>query len=335
MIFRARSKPRKDISTCSVQNNSPAIRLGALANQALTLFNDRLPHKPYFSDDLQFGVRIAGKERALLAKYIQFNQPHAMYWLCFDVDRAGAAIDWADLGAPAPTLTIKNPDNGHAHLLYALHTAVRTAPDGRAAPLKYAAAIENALRKKLGADAGYSGLICKNPNHLHWQITVWQPELYTLDWLADYLDLGAANDREILPDYGLGRNCTLFDKTRKWAYRAIRQGWPEYDQWLQACFERAKAYNLQFSAPLDESEVIGIAKSVAKWTRKNFTESSFNEFVKNTHSSDLQSIRGSKSRGGGRPKNKNSLNATQPWVELGISRRKFFYLKKTNPSSDL
>ena len=99
--------------------------------------------------------------------------------------------------------------------MYALHTAVRTAPDGRAAPLKYAAAIENALRKKLGADAGYSGLICKNPNHLHWQITVWQPELYTLDWLADYLDLGVANDREILPDYGLGRNCTLFDKTRK------------------------------------------------------------------------------------------------------------------------
>ena len=112
MTFRARSKSRKDISTCSVQNNSPAIRLGALANQALTLFNDRLPHKPYFSDDLQFGVRIASKERALLAKYIQFNQPHAMYWLCFDVDRAGAAIDWADLGAPAPTLTIKNPDKG-------------------------------------------------------------------------------------------------------------------------------------------------------------------------------------------------------------------------------
>lgn len=29
--------------------------------------------KPYFSDDLHFGVRIAGKERAILAKYIQFN----------------------------------------------------------------------------------------------------------------------------------------------------------------------------------------------------------------------------------------------------------------------
>ena len=70
-------------------------------NAALELFNERLPHKPYFSDDLHFGVRIAGKERAILAKYIQFNHPHAMFWLGFDVDRAGAAIDWSDRNAHA------------------------------------------------------------------------------------------------------------------------------------------------------------------------------------------------------------------------------------------
>ncbi len=181
-------------------------------NAVLELFNDRLPHKPYFSDDLHFGVRIAGKERAILAKYIQFNQPHAMFWLGFDVDRTGAAIDWSDRNAPAPTLTITNPENGHAHLLYALETPVRTAPDGKMKPLRYAAAVENALRKKLEADTGYSGLICKNPNHGHWKIAVWQPELYTLDWLADFLDLNAANDKEIVADYGLGRNCPCSTK---------------------------------------------------------------------------------------------------------------------------
>ncbi|MFV0966558.1 replication initiation protein, partial [Klebsiella pneumoniae] len=130
-------------------------------NAALELFNERLPHKPYFSDDLHFGVRIAGKERAILAKYIQFNQPHAMFWLGFDVDRAGSSIDWSDRNAPAPTLTITNPENGHAHLLYALENSIRTAPDGKIKPLRYAASVENALRKKLEADAGYSGLICK------------------------------------------------------------------------------------------------------------------------------------------------------------------------------
>ena len=302
-----------------------------MSKAALQLFNERLPHKPYFSDDLNFGVRIAGKERAILAKYIQFNQPHAMFWLGFDIDRAGAAIDWSDRNAPAPTLSITNPDNGHAHLLYALKTSIRTAPDGKMKPLRYAAAVENALRKKLEADAGYSGLICKNPNHGYWKIAVWQPELYTLDWLADSLDLSAANDKDIAADYGLGRNCTLFDKTRKWAYRAIRQGWPEYDQWLQACYERACAYNLQFALPLDENEVMGIAKSISKWTSNHFSGDSFEQYVVATHSSEIQSIRGriggKKSIGGGRPKDANSVNQIKPWVKENISRRTYFYRK--------
>ena len=296
-----------------------------MRNAALELFNERLPNKPYFSDDLHFGVRIAGKERAILAKYIQFNQPHAMFWLGFDVDRAGAAIDWSDRDAPAPTLTISNPENGHAHLLYALETSIRTAPDGKMKPLKYAAAVENALRKKLGADVGYSGLICKNPNHGHWKIAVWQPELYTLDWLADSLDLNAANDKEIVADYGLGRNCTLFDKTRKWAYRAIRQGWPEYEQWLQACYERARGYNQNFISPLDDSEVMGIAKSISKWTIKIMNESAFYKYVSDTHSSEIQSKRGVLS---GKKRRVDSLEEKKPWVEEGISRRTYFYRKK-------
>lgn len=302
-----------------------------MSNAALNLFNERLPHKPYFSDDLHFGVRIAGKERAILAKYIQFNQPHAMFWLGFDVDRAGAAIDWSDRNAPAPTLTITNPENGHAHLLYALKTSIRTAPDGKMKPLRYAAAVENALRKKLEADTGYSGLICKNPNHSHWKIAVWQPELYTLDWLADYLDLTTANDKEIVADYGLGRNCTLFDKTRRWAYRAIRQGWPEYDQWLQACYERASAYNLQFLSALDEREVMGIAKSIAKWTFNIFSKEKFDAYVRDSHSSQIQSIRGRKggliSKRGVSPL---SQRTRQPWLELKISRSTFYRRKKAS-----
>jgi len=293
-----------------------------LSNAALKLFNDRLPLKPYFTDELQYGLRIAGKERALLARYIQFNQPHAQYWLCFDVDRPGAAIDWSDRNAPAPTLTIMNKANGHAHLLYALKTAVRTAPDGKIKPLKYAAAVESALREKLGADVGYSGLICKNPNHENWQIAVWQPELYTLDWLADSLDLESANDKTIISDYGLGRNCTLFDKTRKWAYRAIRQGWPEYEQWLHACYERASAYNLQFSSPLNESEVKGISKSIGKWTFSKFSKESFLDYVEKTHTSNQQSARGKKSKGGGRKKT-TTLNGN-PWEYAGVSRSTWY-----------
>ena len=88
-----------------------------MTNPALDLFNDRLPNKPYFSDDLHFGVRIAGKERAILAKNIQFNQTHAMFWLGFDVDRIGAAIDWSDRNAPAKTMSITKKKNKNTQML--------------------------------------------------------------------------------------------------------------------------------------------------------------------------------------------------------------------------
>ncbi len=64
---------------------------------------------------------------------------------------------------------------------------------------------------------------------------VWEPRLYDLARLSDYLDLSSYNGRKSLPEYGLGRNCTLFEKTRLWAYKAIRQGWPDYPEWLAAC----------------------------------------------------------------------------------------------------
>ncbi|MCZ5921676.1 replication initiation protein, partial [Escherichia coli] len=55
-----------------------------------------------------------------------------------------------------------------------------------------AAAIERSLCEKLCADVNYSGLICKNPFHLEWQVMEWREEAYTLDELADYLDLSAS-----------------------------------------------------------------------------------------------------------------------------------------------
>ncbi|WP_212768046.1 replication initiation protein, partial [Escherichia coli] len=85
----------------------------------------------------------------------------------------------------------------HAHLLYALNIAVRTAPDASVKALKYAAAVERSLCEKLCADVNYSGLICKNPFHLEWQVMEWREDAYTLDELADYLDLSASERRSI------------------------------------------------------------------------------------------------------------------------------------------
>ena len=270
----------------------------------LDLFRERLPRKPYHTDEFTTGLSIADVSRALGARYIQPNGPTHRHWLVFDVYHAAATLSWDDVGAPAPNITVTNRANGHAHLIYGLETPIRTAPDGKVAPLRYAAAIEAALREKLGADLGYSGLICKNPLHTHWLVQVWEPASYDLSWLADYLDLSPYNGRKQLPAYGLGRNCTLFEKTRQWAYKAIRQGWQGYEAWLSAVIDRAIGYNVQFEPPLPANEVRHIAKSIAKWTHRNLTPAGF---------SAVQAARGAKggkvSKGGGRPSNSGKARA--------------------------
>ncbi|WOI27638.1 replication initiation protein (plasmid) [Cobetia amphilecti] len=270
----------------------------------LALFRQRLPRKPYHTDRFGDGLRIRDVQKALTSRYIQFNGPTHCYWLVYDIDRNGAVLDWYDRGAPPPTIVAQNPDNGHAHLIYGLEVPVRTAPDGKSGPLRYAAAVDCALRDILGADIGYAGLVCKNPLHPHWRVTEWETRLYTLGDLDSWLDLNSYSDRrKRLPDYGLGRNCTLFEKLRLWAYKAIRQGWPDADRWYEAVLTRARAYN-DFESPLSENEVRATAKSVAKWTHRNLSDDGFRA---------LQAERGraggKASRGGGRPLGKNLLKS--------------------------
>lgn len=241
----------------------------------LDLFRQRLPRKPYHTDALGDGLLIRDVQRAIKARYIQPNGPTHRYWLVYDVDRSGAALDWHDRGAPPPTIVAQNPDNGHAHLVYGLEVAVRTAPDAKSGPLRYAAAVDCALRGLLDADKGYAGLICKNPLHPFWRVTEWEPRLYGLGDLDSWLDLNAYRDRrKRLPDYGLGRNCNLFERLRLWAYRAIRQGWPDYERWHEAVLTRARAYN-DFDTPLPDSEIRATAKSVAKWTHQHLSPTGF------------------------------------------------------------
>ena len=286
-------------------------------------FRDHLPRKPYHTDNLGDGLRIRDVQKAIAARYIQPNGPTHQHWLIYDVDRSGAALDWDDRGAPPPTMTVQNPTNGHAHLIYGLVIPVRTAHDGRPGPLRYAAAIDCALRAKLDADIGYTGLICKNPLNPFWRVAEWEPALYSLEDLESWLDLSAYSDRrKHLPNYGLGRNCTLFEKLRQWAYKAIRQGWPAYDRWHEAVLQRAAGYN-DFESPLPESEVRATAKSVAKWTYSHLTEDSFAQWqAKNG------ALGGKKSRGGGRKINNESERQCRPWEKIGVSKSTYYRKKK-------
>lgn len=252
----------------------------------LDLFEQHTPSKPYCTDSLPAGLVIRKKIDAITKRYIQPNGPTHLYWLPFDVDRSTASFDWQDRHAPAPNIVVMNPDNGHAHLLYGLEVPVRKAPDAQLKPLRYAAAIEYAIREKLDADYGYAGLIVKNPLHSHWSVHCPQEAPYSLGWLAEYIDLDRIDYRKRPADYGLGRNVTVFNSLRTWAYKAIREDWPTFEAWHEACRNRAKEYNV-FQSPLPDSEIRATAKSVARWVYRNMSAEDF---------SAIQAVRGK--RGG-------------------------------------
>jgi len=235
----------------------------------LDLFESHLPAKPYCSDSLPAGLVIRSKQEAMRKRFIQPNGPTHLYWLVYDVDRSTASYDWDDLRAPPPNICAMNPDNGHAHLFYGLEVPVRKAPDAQLKPLRYAAAVEWALCQKLDADYGYAGLIAKNPLHDHWTVTTYEQNAYSLGWLAEYIDLERVDYRTRPTAYGLGRNCTLFNQLRHWAYRAkSAQNW-DLTSWKIAVLERAAGLNT-FPAPLPLSEIRSTAKSVARWVWANY-----------------------------------------------------------------
>ena len=252
-------------------------------SKILIFFKDVLPRKPYCTDDLG-SLLIRPKEIAIEKRYIQQNSPFDLYWLVYDVDRPTSHFDWGDLRAPAPNITAMNLDNGHSHLFYGLKVPVIKCafnPKVHQKPLRYAAAVDVALSLKLDADPGYAGLICKNPLNNYWHVQVWQSELYDLPWLASYLDLEPYKDgRKPLPPVGLGRNCTLFELTRRWAYTQIRKAGVYSDEgcFIETVTHYAAKKNGDFPVPLPYTEIKATGKSVAKWTWRNMSPEGFAEW---------------------------------------------------------
>ena len=276
-------------------------------------FYEKLPHKPYCSDDLGHGVIIRPKKTAIQKPYIQHNPPCLITSLVFDIDRSDAYFAWSDANLPQPTWIAKNPKNCHAHIGYMLATPVCTTHRARQNVIEYLAKIEQAYGLALGADRGYSGLITKNPCHRTWENHIFGVEPYELNYLADFVEL-----QELKTDLkevsGLGRNCMMFDTVRKWAYKAIREHrGSTFDVWLGEVLKMAINANGAFIEPLPYSEVKATAKSIARycWKKDGYH---YQEFIQR------QSYKGAL---GGRP----SLG--EPWKELGISRATYFRRKKS------
>mgnify|MGYP000465573074 FL=1 len=258
--------------------------MSQLYTQPDLFLQERIPHKPYCTDDLTAGIRPRSYAYAIKRRYIQVNPPHLRTFLLFDLDYAGAALAWEDNNLPMPAWAAINRENTHAHIAYALSAPVLTADfGGRQAALRYLAAVEAAYRAKLGGDDGFSGLITKNPVHPHWELLRGVPDAirgYDLPYLADFVDLDRFKPyvgRSNVEAVGLGRNCTVFNVVSRWAYGNVleckRQG-ITLAGWRKAVYERCASVNGDFPTPMLENEVKCIAKSIGNWVWTRFTPQS-------------------------------------------------------------
>ncbi len=225
------------------------------------------------NDPERYGQRHLPRTPALRRAYIDPNPRGQVWALAFDIDRPDAAAAWDDAGMPCPNWIAQNPANGHAHLGYILAAPVSRSEASRGKPLRYLARIECAMTDALDADRAYSHRLTKNPGHPRWR-TFWERgQPYELDELREYLGEHLPLRLVRAEATGEGRNVTLFDGLRRWAYRN-RLAFNAFDSWHAACRQRARTLN-EFACPLPEREAMHTAKSVAKWTWARITPEGF------------------------------------------------------------
>ena len=272
-----RAAPAETTRTKPYQDNS-LVRL-----PVHECFEQLLPDRPYCTDDPRHGLLIRIRQRALAFSHIQLNRPTEARWLAFDVDRSTAAFAWEDGNLPPPNVIAVNPENGHAHLLWALHEPVHASDASRQAPLRYLADIERGMSRRLVADRGYAGLIAKNPRSLRWRVSWPAPFAYNLGQLdADLSREDKMRPAKLSEQFGFGRNFALFEEVRQIAYNEVlgfkRQGFSA-DGFRLHLQKVVQKLNLQFvgspAGPLPLREVRCIARSVARWCYRQFTPARF------------------------------------------------------------
>ena len=231
-----------------------------------------LPRRPLATDDPTTGLTRTSRTLALDRRLIETNPAALTSLLAVDVDHPDALIralwdraDWL------PTVVTENPTSGHAHAIWALTAPVATTEYAHRRPLALAAAVTEGLRRSVDGDPAFGGLITKNPLNGNWSTHWVTSHTYGLNELAGHLD-----DADLMPPtswrrarrrnpVGLGRNCTIFETARTWAYREARHHWGDPDGLHRAITSTVRDLNQNFSDPLPSSETRAIATSIHKW----------------------------------------------------------------------
>lgn len=223
--------------------------------------------------------------------YIEVNPLCIQSLIVTDVD-AGDVAGLAQLvGLPPASWAVRTRNAiGSGHIGYALASPVVLTDAAHRRPINLLSRVEWGIRDVLGGDTAYAGRIMKNPiSPGVFQDTLWpQDEIfptYTLRELASSLaDLGALpSPGDSRPrQSGVGRNIDVFDRTRAWAYRAIKRYWNSgFSEWDEVVHAKARILNLDLERegriPLPDREILHLSRSISKWVWSRFTPESFSD----------------------------------------------------------
>lgn len=216
-----------------------------------------------------------------------------------------------DLYDVQPNIVVYNPTNPERHqAFWLLRDPVHCQLEAQARkPYQYLRAIEAAYDAKYGCDPHFARHIHRNPLSFI-SDTFWLHERpYTLSELAEPVSLApidlkrsAARLERVIE--GRGRNCSLFDDLRFWAYKQAPYAKAvDYDVWHRQVMTRAMALN-GYETPLPAMEVYCVARSVAEFVFYRYQPGSGSIELTPAYRAK-QAERGRKgglvSRGGGRP----------------------------------
>lgn len=229
-----------------------------------------------------------------------------------------------------PNFLVYNPINLNHQAFWRLSDPVHCQEESKnRKPYLLLRAIESAFDDKYDGDHRFARYISRNPLY-HAADTDWRHNRgHKLSELAEVVELDQqrikTGSRTVI-ESATGRNCTIFDDLRFWAYKQDTTGM-NFTTWLQRCTTQALQYNA-FTQPLSLKEVKSIAKSVAQYTFNRHFSESFSEYVKRTHTSEIQAKRGAiggaKSK---RPPVSDSERTLKPWESMGISRATYYRRK--------
>lgn len=249
-----------------------------------------LPSKPLCSDAKDGSYKRRERSKALAYPYIEVNPYSMCAFLVFDIDDAPIDFLTSELHLPCESWSVKNENFHSGHLGYALSEPVCLTDAARRRPINLLARVEAGLSGVLGSDPGYGHRITKNPltpppgTFTEWGAGELDFPSYTLKQLAGALKninaLPAWNDPLPRKSSGIGRNVDIFDRTRKWSYRAIKHFWKQdLTAWSEAVEAKATILNINLEKearePLPSMEIKHLSRSIARWTWRNFDQKAF------------------------------------------------------------